>query len=641
MRTFHIMRFALIFTVMISLLHNLGPTSSQRVSAWQVAEREGELVWAIEGEGAQINAIALDSEYIYVVGVDSSWQAWRIEKRYKSNGSLVSSFGDNGVIITRSGDYAGARATDIAIDRDFMYIVGWCKPSFGSYGAYIQKRSLDSGLLVWEQFGGGSMTYEGVAIDSNYIYIVGEGDPGSVSYNHARIEKRYKSDGSLVYSFGEGGFVRYQRVSGSNPINKFLDVAVDDNYIYATGFTSWPHSFVFKVDKTTGQRDLDFGWNGILELTPSDSKPYAVVIDQDFGYVAAAREVTERGWRVCKFRKSDGEWVSAFGSYGCASFDGPGREQARAIVLDGNSLYVAGGDSNTTIGDYQWRIEKRKASDGSLEPSFGEGGAVTINPTEEADLAFAIAVDQGHIYTAGSWWRVEKRAIDKTAPAVLSSVRLDPSPTSAASVRFRVTFSEVVTGVDAADFALATIGGISGAAVTGVEGTGAVYTITVGTGSGSGTLRLDVPVTASIADLAGNPLTGLPYTSGESYAIDKTAPAVLSSVRLDPSPTSAASVRFRVTFSEVVTDVDTADFSLTVSGVTGASVTGVEAMGAAYTVTVSTGSGSGILRLDVPATVSITDLAGNPLTGLPYTGGEAYMVRLYFIHLPLVLRNTP
>jgi len=52
-------------------------------------------------------------------------------------------------------------------------------------------------------------------------------------------------------------------------------------------------------------------------------------------------------------------------------------------------------------------------------------------------------------------------------------------------------------------------------------------------------------------------------------------------------------------------------------------------------------SGSGALRLDIPAGASITDLVGNSLSGLPYTSGAAYMVRPNFIFLPLVLRNTP
>ncbi|MGQ9491698.1 MAG: hypothetical protein ACUVS6_13575 [Anaerolineae bacterium] len=50
----------------------------------------------------------------------------------------------------------------------------------------------------------------------------------------------------------------------------------------------------------------------------------------------------------------------------------------------------------------------------------------------------------------GVWWWFRTR--DTTAPTVLSSVRLDPDPTNADSVRFRVTFSEEVTGVDTGDF---------------------------------------------------------------------------------------------------------------------------------------------------------------------------------------------
>ena len=116
-------------------------------------------------------------------------------------------------------------------------------------------------------------------------------------------------------------------------------------------------------------------------------------------------------------------------------------------------------------------------------------------------------------------------------------------------------------------------------------------------------------------------------------------PTVVSSLRADPSPTSAASVNFTVTFSESVTGVDVTDFILTATGVTGASVTSVTPVSAAvYTVTVNTGAGSGTLRLDIPASASITDLVGNPLAGLPYLTGDAYTVRWYILFMPLILR---
>ena len=65
------------------------------------------------------------------------------------------------------------------------------------------------------------------------------------------------------------------------------------------------------------------------------------------------------------------------------------------------------------------------------------------------------------------------------------------------------------------------------------------------------------------------------------------------------SPTNLSSVNFTVSFSEAVTGVKKTDFSLTVSGLTGASVSTVSGSGATRTVTVNSGSGHGSLRLNV------------------------------------------
>ena len=124
-----------------------------------------------------------------------------------------------------------------------------------------------------------------------------------------------------------------------------------------------------------------------------------------------------------------------------------------------------------------------------------------------------------------------------------------------------------------------------------------------------------------------------------TWVIDLVAPSVTSSVRAGPNPAHTASVNFTVTFSESVTGVNTSDFSLTVTGVTGASVTGVSGSGSLYTVTVSTGSGNGSLRLDVPMGATIMDAAGNSLAGLPYTAGQTYTIEaMRYVFLPLIVR---
>ncbi|MGC1375063.1 MAG: Ig-like domain-containing protein, partial [Anaerolineales bacterium] len=223
-------------------------------------------------------------------------------------------------------------------------------------------------------------------------------------------------------------------------------------------------------------------------------------------------------------------------------------------------------------------------------------------------------------YTSGQCY-----TIGKIAPTVISIVRADPDPTNAANVDFTVTFSKPVTNVDSGDFALTTTGGITGSSVTNVSGGPTIYTVAVNTGTGDGTICLNIPVTATITDLTGNPLAGLPYTSGQCYTIDKTPPTV-SSIKLPtPNPT-ATSVRFTVTFSEPVTGVDTGDFILYKTGaIVGASITGVSGGPTIYTVTVNTGTGDGTIRLDIPVTATITDLAGNPLAGLPYTKGQTFV----------------
>ena len=112
--------------------------------------------------------------------------------------------------------------------------------------------------------------------------------------------------------------------------------------------------------------------------------------------------------------------------------------------------------------------------------------------------------------------------VDEIRPSVVSSLRANSNPSAAAKVNFTVTFSEPVMGVANTDFNLYFSGGVTGASISSVSGSGKTYTIAVNTGSGNGTIRLDIPVSAIITDLTGNRLAGLPYTGGQSYTINKT-----------------------------------------------------------------------------------------------------------------------
>jgi hypothetical protein len=108
--------------------------------------------------------------------------------------------------------------------------------------------------------------------------------------------------------------------------------------------------------------------------------------------------------------------------------------------------------------------------------------------------------------------------VDTVAPTV-TGIALGGSPGPAdASVAFLVTFSETVTGVDMADFSLTTTSGIAAGTVSGVVGSGAGYTVTVGNISGNGSLRLDLKGSGTgIVDAVGNPAAG--YAGGSLHTV--------------------------------------------------------------------------------------------------------------------------
>ncbi|WP_114777570.1 heparin lyase I family protein [Botryobacter ruber] len=222
------------------------------------------------------------------------------------------------------------------------------------------------------------------------------------------------------------------------------------------------------------------------------------------------------------------------------------------------------------------------------------------------------------------------------APTVQSISYQSPatSLTNATAVTFRVTFSEAVTGVDAADFSVSgTAGGtLAPDAVAPAGSNGSTYDVTVSGINSSGTVRLDLKATGTnIQDIAGNAIAG-GFTTGQTYTIDQAAPTATGIIRQSPtSPTtSATSVTFRVAFSEKVTGVDKNDFSVSTTGELSATlgnnaVAAVGTDGTTYDVTVSV-NGGGILRLDLNATnTGIADAAGNAIAG-GFTTGQTYTI---------------
>lgn len=148
-------------------------------------------------------------------------------------------------------------------------------------------------------------------------------------------------------------------------------------------------------------------------------------------------------------------------------------------------------------GNWSFDYSGTTLADGSYQFSAAANNGGTTGPSS---TAFAVVVDT-------------------VIPTSVSINRHDPivADTSAASLTFRVTFSEAVLGVDAADFTPVFTGTLSGAISNVVAVTPSLFEVTVGPVTGEGTLRLNLNASGTnIVDRAGNAIAG-GFTTGQLY----------------------------------------------------------------------------------------------------------------------------
>ncbi len=382
------------------------------------------LIWAVTsspsaGPDAPL-AMARDSAYLYVVGYDESPgyldTQWRIEKRSLADGSPSASFGTAGVVASNPSSQEDA-AQAIAIDSTYMYVAGYDEsPGTNDVEWRLEKRSLADGSLIAGFGSGGVVTsnpstgadaVQAIAVDSTYLYAAGYDEvPGNGQW---RIEKRRLTDGALDPGFGAGGVV----VSNIGARwDAALAVAIASGSLVIAGFDSGIDGFSirWRIEKrglTDGSLITAFDTDGILALNPSPGPDAAsgVAIDATQVYVAGYDwSPFNYEWRMEKRSLTDGSLAPAFGTGGAITNNpSTGPDRAYAMVIDSSYLYVAGYDDSPAPGslDYQWRVEKRSLLDGSLAPDFGAGGVVTVNPGPGSDIPYALAADADSLYVAG------------------------------------------------------------------------------------------------------------------------------------------------------------------------------------------------------------------------------------------------
>ncbi|WP_376964410.1 DUF4347 domain-containing protein [Azospirillum sp. A26] len=172
---------------------------------------------------------------------------------------------------------------------------------------------------------------------------------------------------------------------------------------------------------------------------------------------------------------------------------------------------------------------------------------------------------------------------------------------------------------------------------------GTAWTLTIPTALGNTSTPYDVKVTRHYG---GPNLDIVDQTTNELTVVgDSTPPVVLSSTRQSPSTeaTNATSVTFRVVFNEAVTGVQANDFALSGTAASGATIGSVtEVTPGVYDVVVNgLTNANGTLNLDLAASPTINDLAGNSLTNTTISGAdETYIIDQTPPTTPTVVAKT-
>ncbi|MBC3873662.1 Ig-like domain-containing protein [Undibacterium flavidum] len=230
-------------------------------------------------------------------------------------------------------------------------------------------------------------------------------------------------------------------------------------------------------------------------------------------------------------------------------------------------------------------------------------------------------------------------ALDSNIASVTLSVITNPtvSITSSSntfkageSATITFTFSEAPLGFSNADITL-TGGTLSTVTVDG--GNSQIYTATF-------TPTADTQSLSGAISIAANTFTNAALEDNLASVINVTIsgdtllPTISNVARQTPNvaTTNASTVSYAVSFSENVTGVDVSDFTLTKTGTTTGSISGITGSGSSYVVTVNGISGDGTLRLDLnSANTNILDAASNQIAG-GYSSGQIYTLDQPAIH---------
>ena len=247
---------------------------------------------------------------------------------------------------------------------------------------------------------------------------------------------RYQPDGSVDAGFGAAG-IAATPVGAAGAGATALALQPDGKVLVAgTAYAHGPTADEFALARFTadGQLDQTFGGAGIVatHIDLNGAAVQAVVLQRDerilVSGTAFSNGPTDDDFALVRYT-ADGRLDGSFGNGGIVTTDfGSGEADARpaldrvgGVAVGSNGRIVVGG---STRGDHQAFAVARYTPDGSLDSSFGVGGKAQI-PAAGAQVYALIVQDTGDLVLAGT---AGSANASSTAPFALARLHADGHP---------------------------------------------------------------------------------------------------------------------------------------------------------------------------------------------------------------------
>lgn len=311
--------------------------------------------------------------------------------RYDAEGDIDTTFGSEGGVMTDLSFGGDDMIAAIRLQPDQKIIAAGCADCFSStlpsrnfaVARYNPNGSLDttfggSGIVVTDLNGTGDAVNAAALQQDGSIVLAGATRIDNMSQDFALA--RYLPNGTLDANFGVGGIVTTDFAGA--PDTAFAILVRPDGRMVAAGNASVAGASAFALAQylPDGTLDSTFGANGRVLMDIPDGTALAAVLQSD-GRIVTAGQSRHNGLLEFTLTRHlpDGTLDPSFGSNGVVVTDqvSTADDAAHSIALQPDGKIIAGGLAYIPVSPDFALV--RYLPNGSPDPSFGVSGIVTTD----------------------------------------------------------------------------------------------------------------------------------------------------------------------------------------------------------------------------------------------------------------------